>query len=387
MSRALLIKQCRLYTSATSDPPVDILIDGGKIVAIGQIRQPGTSADILDSLGRIAIPGPIDLHIQGAGNADVLDGTEDSLRRMSRTLARLGTTAFLGTTVAKPSARNRHLKVARDFMGADLGGATLLGIHLEGPFINEKRRGGIDPISIYSSSPTGLDEIFDATGDSLKMMTVAPELPGNLDIVRTLVQRGVVVSFGHSDASYEETKRGFDAGIRHVTHFLNAMPPLHHRSPGPVLAIFDDERVTLQIISDGHHLHPGIVRLIYQLAGLGRCVCITDGIGGMGLPEGRYVYNGREYDSRSGAARYLDGTLIGSTLSLLDVASKFMEFTGCSLRAGIESVTMNPARALGLDSSKGSIEIGKDADIVLLEDSRLVFATIVCGRLCYQKPQ
>jgi N-acetylglucosamine-6-phosphate deacetylase len=218
------------------------------------------------------------------------------------------------------------------------------------------------------------------------MMTIAPELPGNLDVVRWLVNRGVVAAFGHSNASYEEAKEGFEAGIRHVTHLFNAMPSLHHRSPGPLPAIFEEERATLQIISDGHHLHPGVVRLIYRIAGPRRCVCITDGISGMNLPEGRYIYNGKEYESRDGAARYSDGTLIGSTMSLWNIALKFREFTRCSLEEAVDAVTINPARTIGIDSRKGSLATGRDADIVLLEDDLSVAATIVRGTIRYRAP-
>jgi N-acetylglucosamine-6-phosphate deacetylase len=220
----------------------------------------------------------------------------------------------------------------------------------------------------------------------LNMMTIAPELPGNLDVVRWLVNRGVVAAFGHSNASYEEAKEGFEAGIRHVTHLFNAMPSLHHRSPGPLPAIFEEERATLQIISDGHHLHPGVVRLIYRIAGPRRCVCITDGISGMNLPEGRYIYNGKEYESRDGAARYSDGTLIGSTMSLWNIALKFREFTRCSLEEAVDAVTINPARTIGIDSRKGSLATGRDADIVLLEDDLSVAATIVRGTIRYRAP-
>lgn len=384
MRGSLLIRDCRLEAAAKPEEYVDILVKDGTIARIGRHERGDAAEGVLEARGRLAVPGFIDLHIQGAGGCDVLDGTVESLQTISRTLARLGTTAFLGTTVVKPRQGNRHLRFMRDAVGSDLGGAALLGIHLEGPFINEKKKGGIDPAAIYPSSAAALEEVLDATGDGLKMMTIAPELPGGLDIIRLLVKHGVVAAFGHSNASYEETKAGFEAGIRHVTHLFNAMPSLHHRSPGPLPAIFEDERATLQIISDGHHLHPSVVRIIHRLAGTRRCVCITDGISGMSLPEGRYLYNGKEYESRDGAARYADGTLIGSTMSLWNIALKFREFTRCSLEEAIESVTINPARTIGIDSKKGSLAAGKDADIVILEEDLSVAVTIVCGRICYR---
>lgn len=384
MSTRLLIKGCRLLPSPTHAPVVDILVEDGTIAHVGAHEHRTPMDRVLEAGGRLAVPGFMDLHIQGAGGSDVLDGSSESLQTISRTLARFGVTGFLATTVVKPNEGNAHLKLTRDFMESDLGGARLLGIHLEGPFINGKKRGGIDPASIYPSSPAALEEILGVTGDSLKMMTIAPELPGNLEIIRTLTLRGVVASFGHSDASYDEAKRGFDAGISHVTHIFNAMPPLHHRTPGPLAAIVQEEGVTLQVISDGHHLHPGVVDLIYRLAGPRRCVCITDGISAMGLPDGRYVYNGREYESRDGAARYTDGTLIGSAMNLWGVALKFREFTGCPLEHAIDSISANAARALGIESRKGSFAPGKDADIVLLDDDLSVNATIVRGRICYR---
>lgn len=384
MTQTLLVRNCRLLDQPGRDSLHDVLIEGGRVVQIQAIREASTRGEVIDAGGRLAIPGLIDLHIQGAGGCDVLDGTHESLATISKTLARFGTTAFLATTVVKPLKKNAHLKIARDVAGMDLGGATMLGIHLEGPFINAKKRGGIDPASIYGSSPAAVAEVLEATGDKLRMMTVAPELPGNVGVIRELTARGVVASFGHSDATYEETQIGFAAGISHVTHLFNAMPQLHHRTPGPLAAIFEYADATLQIISDGHHLHPGVVRLIYRLAGPRRCVCITDGISGMGLPEGSYTYNGREYTTRDGAARYTDGTLIGSTTTLLEIALKFKEFTGCSLSEAIQTVTLNPARTLGFDMKKGCIAPGFDADIVLLSNELTVSATIVEGKIRYR---
>lgn len=384
MTQTLLVRNCRLLDQPGRDSLHDVLIEGGRVVQIQAIREASTRGEVIDAGGRLAIPGLIDLHIQGAGGCDVLDGTHESLATISKTLARFGTTAFLATTVVKPLKKNAHLKIARDVAGMDLGGATMLGIHLEGPFINAKKRGGIDPASIYGSSPAAVAEVLEATGDKLRMMTVAPELPGNVGVIRESTARGVVASFGHSDATYEETQIGFAAGISHVTHLFNAMPQLHHRTPGPLAAIFEYADATLQIISDGHHLHPGVVRLIYRLAGPRRCVCITDGISGMGLPEGSYTYNGREYTTRDGAARYTDGTLIGSTTTLLEIALKFKEFTGCSLSEAIQTVTLNPARTLGFDMKKGCIAPGFDADIVLLSNELTVSATIVEGKIRYR---
>jgi N-acetylglucosamine-6-phosphate deacetylase len=380
MKQRSLIRNCRL----ASDPgamPTDILIEGSKIAAIGIRDSSGVAS--FDAGGRVIAPGFIDIHIQGAGGADVLDGTREALQVISRTLARLGTTSFLGTTVAEPGSGHKHLRMMREHTNKDLDGATLLGIHLEGPFINPAKRGGIAPGGIYPSSPGGLDELFDAAGDTLRMMTIAPELPGNLDMIRRLVDRGTVAAFAHSAATYDELRAGFAAGISHITHIFNAMTPLHHRDPGPLAAIFENSSVTAQIISDGHHVHPAVVRLLLRVLGKDRCVGITDGVQGMGLPDGRYRYNGREYDSIDGVARYGDGTLIGTTMGLGVILRRFMEFTGCSLRDAIDTVTIVPARVLGIDSSRGSIAPGKHADLVILNHDLSVHTTIVSGRIIH----
>lgn len=382
MNNTLLIKNCRLYNSPPDAKPVDILVEGKTIGSItGSEDRPGV--DQIDAGGRIAVPGFIDVHIQGAGGSDILDGTEEALQTISRTLAKTGTTGFLGTTVVKPETGNAHLKFGNNFVGRGLTGAVMHGFHIEGPFINIKKKGGLSEYCIYESSPEKLDEILEVTGNTLKMMTIAPELSGNLNIIKSLVNNDVIAAFAHSDATYEETIRGFEAGINHVTHLFNAMPPLHHRNPGPLTAIFEHNEITAQIISDSHHIHPRIINLIYRIIGGDRCICITDGVQGMGLPEGRYIYNGKEYESKNGAARYLDGTLIGSTMSLGNIAVKFMEFTGCSFETAINTVTGIPAKLLGIDDRKGSLEPGKDADIVLLDPDYAVWSTFVEGTQVY----
>lgn len=380
----MLIKNCRLYNKLNNGL-FDILIEGKSISYIKTKIETDNKLKVIDAKNKIAVPGFIDVHIQGAGGADILDNTVDALQKISKTLAATGTTGFLGTTVVKPLEKNAHLKLARKFTNKDLGGAVMLGVHLEGPFINIKKKGGLAADSIYESSEKKLEEILKVTNSSLKMMTIAPELKGNLDIIKELKANNVVPSFAHSDANYEETKKGFEAGINHITHIFNAMPPFHHRNPSPLSAIFESRIVTAQIISDGHHLHSSTVKMIFQILGPQRCICITDGVQGIGLPDGRYTYNGKEYDSIEGAARYLDGTLIGSTTSLGNIAKKFKEFTGSTLEEAINSVSINPAKVLGMDDKKGSLEIGKDADIVLLDEDFSIYTTIVEGKICYQK--
>lgn len=379
---SLILKNCQLYNQPMGRL-TNIFIADGQIAAVADEVTEG-SAVCIDIGGQIVSPGFIDIHIQGAGGCDILDGSVKSLRTISKTLAGFGVTGFLATSVVNPERGNAHLKVLAGHWRDDFGGARILGLHLEGPFINPAKRGGIAESAIYPASEKRLNEIFDITADSLKMMTIAPELKDSREVIDRLQAHGCIPSLGHTAANYQQTKRAFDWGIRHVTHVFNAMPPLHHREPGPLLAILDSADVSVQIISDGVHLHPGIARLLGRSLGFGRCICITDGIQAIGLPEGRYEYNGREYTSRAGVARYDDGTLIGTALALNEIGARFQKFTGCSLEEAVDSISLNPARLLGLDHRKGRLQPGYDADLVVMDREFGVKMTLLRGNIIFK---
>ncbi len=385
MGNTLLIKNCRLFNDLSGNNKYDIEIDGNLITEISLSDAERDCEVLIEANGRIIAPGFIDVHIQGAGGADILDNNENAIPTISKVLAETGTTSYLGTTVVKPAEGNAHLKRAIEFVNQQMDGANLLGFHLEGPFINLKKKGGLDPQGIYAPSLKGLDEILEVTEAALSMMTIAPEIPGNKEIIKKLRQNDIVASFAHSDADYCETIEGFEAGINHVTHIFNAMRSIEHRNPGPIPAIFENDSVTVQIISDGHHLHPATVKMIQRNIGTDRCICITDGISAIGMPEGNYFYNGKEFRSKNGTARYLDGTLIGSTMSLRNIALKFRDFTMCSLEEAIRTVSEIPAKLLGVGNKKGTIATGYDADLVIFEEDFSIFATLVNGKVIYKK--
>ena len=385
MPERRIIKNCRLFDAEDDKQMTSIVIENGVISQVGQTEPNAACDNMLDAQGRIIAPGFIDVHIQGAGGADVLDSTPEALEGISQTCARFGTTGFLATTVFKPNQDNRHLAFAAEAVGRNLSGANLLGIHLEGPFISPEKKGMIQPDCLCPPSLRVLDEIQDMTDGHLRMMTIAPELAGGLPIVGRLVESGTVASFGHSNATYEQTIDGFDAGISHVTHLFNAMPSIHHRSPGPLVAIFQADNITAQLITDGVHIHPAVLGLTFGTLGPQRTIVITDGMQAIGLGDGRFIYNGIKYESKDGTARYKDGTLIGTALGLNQMLSRFMAFTGCPLASAIRTVTENPARLLGIDDKKGTIAPGKDADLVLLEDDLSISATMVGGKIVFEK--
>ena len=385
MSQRLLITNCKFFDAPEDKQSNSVLIENGVITQIGQTESDTDYDETLDAQGRIIAPGFIDIHIQGAGGADILDATPEALEAISRTCARFGVTGFLATTVFKPNQDNRHLALAAEYVGRDLGGANLLGIHLEGPFISPEKKGMIRPDCLCPPSSQVLDEIQHITDGHLRMMTIAPELPNNLGTIRSLVESGTIASFGHSNASYEQTLVGFDAGISHVTHLFNAMPSIHHRSPGPLVAIFKTEKITAQVITDGVHIHPAVLNFAYEKLGPNRTIPITDGMQAIGLGDGMFIYNGIEYESKAGAARYKDGTLIGTAIGLSQILERFISFTDCPLDTAIRMVTQNPAGQLGLQDKKGTITVGKDADLILLDDNLSVHTTIIAGKIVFQK--
>jgi len=385
MSQRLLITNCKLFDASETEQATSVLIENGVIAHVGQIESGTTCDNTLDAQGRIIAPGFLDIHIQGAGGADILDATPEALEAISRTCARFGVTGFLATTVFKPDQDNQHLALAAEYAGRDLGGANLLGFHLEGPFISLERKGMILPECICPPSGQVLDEIQNITDGHLRMMTIAPELPESLGIIRSLVDSNIIASFGHSNTTYEQTLDGFDAGISHVTHLFNAMASIHHRAPGPLVAIFQTENITAQVITDGVHIHPAVLNFTYEKLGPERTIPITDGMQAIGLGDGMFVYNGIEYESKAGAARYKNGTLIGTALGLSQILERFIAFTDCPLDVAIRMVTKIPAGLLGLKDKKGTITVGKDADLVLLDDNLSVHTTIVAGKIVFQK--
>ncbi|MBN1807054.1 MAG: N-acetylglucosamine-6-phosphate deacetylase [Sedimentisphaerales bacterium] len=384
MSKNLLITNCKLYDVPDDEPAISILIENGTISKIGQI-DPSPDFDILDAHGKIIAPGFIDVHIQGAGGADILDATPEALKTISQTCARFGTTGFLATTVFKPKQKNKHLSIASENVASDLGGANLLGIHLEGPFISMQKKGMIQPDCICQPSTKVLDEILDITNNQLRMMTIAPELPNSTQIIKRLLENNIIASFGHSSATYEQTIEGFNSGISHVTHLFNAMLSLHHREPGPIAAIFQTKKITAQLISDGVHIHPAVLKLAFEILGPNRIIPITDGMQALGLGDGQFIYNGIEYESKNGTARYKDGTLIGTALGQNQLLEKLTVITGCPFETAIKTVTQKPAELLGIDKRKGTIAPGKDADLILLDRNYSIYTTIVAGKIVFQK--
>jgi N-acetylglucosamine-6-phosphate deacetylase len=391
MPERLRITRCRLITPFQELPEGELLLEADRILFAGPLGggpRDGTPEAVLDAEGRLAVPGLIDLHVQGAGGSDVLDGTPQAMQTIARTCARHGVTGLLATTVFRPGGDNRHLPVAAAACRAQgrassEEGADLLGLHLEGPFIAPEKRGMIQPDCLGPVREETLTELLRLCGGALRMLTIAPELPGALEMIRRLTAQGVLASFGHSAADYLQTAAGLKAGIRHATHLFNAMPALHHREPGPVPALLERREVSLPVIPDGVHLHPAILRLLAGLVGPERVVLITDGLQAMGLEDGSYTYDRQPIVVSGGTARSPDGKLVGTTLGMNRLIQRYHGFAACPLAQAVRAASFNPACVLGIQRRTGSLENGKSADLALLNPDFTVWKTWKRGRLIY----
>ena len=371
--------------------PVEVIekgavgIEGETIVYAGPAAEaPRNPQDPAQTVSGWITPGLIDLHLHGAGGYDLMDGTAESVEAVSRTLVRHGTTAYLATSVVRhdiPS--NRHLEIAAELTGKRDSGAEVLGIHVEGPFVNPLRGGLIRPDRIWLPARKDLEQILAVSRKKLRMMTMAPELPGGLELLDPLEDAGAIGSLGHTEATFDEARAGFKKGIRHVTHLYNAMRGLHHREPGALGAVLMDHGVTAQLITDGVHVHPDLLRWTASVLAPDALVLITDALPAAGLADGVYSYDGRPYHSENGSAWSREGpkpTLFGTTCLMDKLIRRAMKFMGISFQQAIAMASLNPARTLGIEKRLGSLSPGRQADLVLWSNEYHVVETIVRGK-------
>lgn len=331
------------------------------------------------------IPGLMDLHIHGTHNHDVMDGSVESLILISRMLVQEGVTGFLATTM---TTSNCHLKAVLKTVplaakATDKEGADILGVHLEGPFLSKHKMGAQCADHVQLPDLKLFNEWQDIAEGMIKLVTLAPELPDALSVISTLRKMGVLVSAGHTNATYAEMNAAIQAGCSHATHLFNAMRGLHQREPGAVGALLLSPDVTAELIVDGLHVHPAIVELALRLKGKDRLLLVTDAMRAKCCPDGQYELGGQAVTVRGEKATLENGTLAGSVLRLPQAIKNIVQFTQCELEDVIVMATFNPARELGLLDRKGSIAVGKDADLVVLSDSLEVMLTMKGGREVY----
>jgi N-acetylglucosamine-6-phosphate deacetylase len=376
----ILIRNVRIVLQNEIITGKVVVVKGGRIESIeDETSKAVGDVKTIDGNGHLLIPGMIDVHIHGANGYDMMDGDPNSINEVSKMCARSGCTSFLATSLTSSiSDLQRMILNVREVLGKEPG-AKISGIHLEGPYINQKKKGMQNANYIRHPDFTEMETILDMTGPLIKMVTLAPELPGGMEMVTYLVNRSIIVSLAHSDASFEQAKKAFELGASHVTHCFNAMRPIHHRDPGLVVAAFEEENVSVQAIVDNIHLHPAIVRLMYSIKGAERMVLITDALQAMGKGDGQYNFGGQEVEVLDGVARLSDGTLASSTVTMNEALRKTVE-TGIPLCDAVLMAATTPAEILDL-KSKGKIVPGFDADLVLLDDQFNVVWTMINGSL------
>lgn len=360
----------------------DLLIRGRKIEGLGTNLNPkdgGVVAEI-DASGLYVAPGFIDIHCHGGGGADFMDGTIEAVTTVLNTGLIHGVTTMLGTVMTAPVEKMRRAMRAI----LETQDERIAGIYVEGPFFSSLKKGAQSPRHLRQPSLQVYDSLVAGFRGSIKIFALAPELPGAREVIYHLKKDGIRPSFGHSNATFEETKEAIELGVEHFTHFFNGMRGFHHRDPGAVGAALLTPGVILELIADGIHVHPEAVRFLVKTKGIDNICLITDSIRATGLGDGEYMLGDQRVLLKGGVATLVEGgSLAGSTLTM-DKALRNLVKLGIPLPDAVRAATLVPARVLGLEHRKGSLEVGKDADLVLLDMDLNVKTVFVGGKIMYQ---
>lgn len=334
--------------------------------------------EIINANGHYVSPGLIDIHIHGSGGCDTMDGSLEALQVISKTIAKYGVTGFLPTTM---TMEKEHIyaafEVIKAAMNSKMDGAAVLGCHMEGPFINEKYKGAQNPEHIINPNFSFIKDYLDI----IKIITIAPEKDENHAFLKKMENhKEIVISMGHTNATYEEAIKSIERGVSHATHLFNAMTPLNHREPGVVGAVFKTN-ITCEVIADTIHVHPGIFDILKSIKGVDKLVLITDSMRAGCMKEGSYDLGGQEVVVKDNSARLRSGTLAGSVLTLNKAVKNMYEHSTLEIYEVVKMASLNPAKVIGIDKQKGSLTIGKDSDIIIFDGDFNVSKTIVSGEI------
>ena len=377
----------RLYTPIEEIQHPLLVVEDGKIVNVSSQSQGEVpNAKVVDFGDAALAPGFFDIHIHGGAGLDAMRATADELPRLGKFLTTHGVTGYFPTTVAAPlDSTCAALERLADLIEADAAAksdtvqARPLGIHLEGPFLSHKRRGVHPPENLVEPTIAIFERLWQAARGHVRMLTIAPEISGAMEVITEAARRGVCVSVGHSDAVQSTAQEAVKAGARHATHTFNAMRPLDHRDPGIVGEVLSNDALTADMIVDGIHVEPAVVKVFMRAKGSERAVLITDAISATGMPDGRYKLGPIEVDVKDGKCTS-GGSLAGSVLTMDRAVRNVTQFAGWSLRDAVRAASLNPARAVGMAGSRGVLAPGADADFIVLSAAGDVLRTFVRGR-------
>lgn len=381
MNRRLLIRSGVL--ALPSGPMhADVLCEGGRIVAIGRgIVAPDVA--VLDAEGLTVGPGFIDVHVHGGGGHSFFTRDPERVHSYAEWAPRNGVTSFLVSTVGTDPEDTAAIFAALAPTVHEDGAAEVLGFHMEGPFINPVRHGAFPTGMLRAPSIEEWESFQEAAGGHIRQVTLAPELPGALLLARAIDRSGAAPALGHTDATSEECSVGFDAGIRHVTHLFNAMRPIHQREGGPIVSALLRESATCELICDGAHVAPEVLRMAYRILGPTRTVIVTDNLHLAGLEAESGRFAGEEVTVSGAKAAKADGTIVGSVATMDQHFRNAVEFLGIDLATAFRLCSTNPAAVAGASARKGRVERGYDADLVLLDADLQVRATVCRGKVVF----
>lgn len=386
-SDRIVIRNAHIFGPVEEWNPGWLVVEGKSILLMGPGEGPDfppeTLARQIDAGGRTLLPGFVDLHAHGAVGREIMDGEVSAITDIARFYARHGVTSFLPTTwTATQEGIRTALQAVAQMVGPVQGGATVLGAHLEGPFLNQSRTGAQDVRLIRRAAPEEALEYLN-TG-LVKLITIAPEFPENLWLIDECVRRGTAVSAGHTTANLEQMQEAARRGLKHVTHCFNAMTPLGHREIGTVGAVLTIPTLHTELIADNIHVHPAVQKIMIDVKTPASVILVTDSIRGTGMPDGDYRIDERMMHIRDGAVRLPDGTLAGSVLTMERALKNALASSGRTLKEIWPMSSLNAAREIGLSNRKGSLEVGKDADLVLLNEDFSVALTVAEGKIVFE---